>query len=270
MTFLTIKATAVFVASALLCIATPAASFAQDTRGSAASADVASLLQQGDAQLSELEQAARSIETSGVVTVETAVKYQEVLAAYADTMHQATDAALNSAALAARTKGAQGSVQSLQAFEKVAKDHEVRTAALQRRLAAISEKMNGGSIKTVGFGPELRAIVDRLNTPIVAPAEAALAIPALSPCGAQLWAACIVAIAAAVGPAKTAWNQYQSCQANAPGVPPQPTPPSKSPWYTYPYRWSQYVTQNSAYSWAVVKRAAYQSACVAVFVAKIA
>jgi hypothetical protein len=271
MTFHTIKTTAVFLASALLCFATPAPVFAQDRPGTAASgADVSGLLKQAETQLSELEQATQSMESSGVVTADTAGTFGDVLSAYAETMHQATDAALQGAALAAQTKGKSGSVESLVSFEKVAKDHEARTAALHRRLAAISEKMSGGSIKTVGFGPALREMYDRLNTPIVAPAEAALAIPALAPCIAQSWVQCAIAVAKAIPAAVAAWSSYKSCMNNPPSVPAKPSPPSSKPWWTYPFRYAQYLVQLGIYNVAVFRRNNYQAACVVIFVAKIA
>jgi hypothetical protein len=271
MTFFTIKSTAVFLASALLCIAAPVPGFAQDRSGTAASGgDVSRLLTQAETQLSELEQATKGMESTGVVTAETAVTFGDVLTSYAETMHQATDAALKGAALAAETKGRSGSVEQLATFEKVAKDHEVRTAAMQKRLAAISEKMSAGSIKTVGFGPELRDLFDRLNRPIVAPAEAALAIPALAPCIAQNWVQCAIQIAKAIPAAAAAWASYQSCMNNPPAVPAKPSPPSNKPWYSYPFRYAQYLVQLAAYNLAVFKHNTYQAGCVVTFVAKIA
>jgi hypothetical protein len=268
---LSIKSTAVFLASAMLCLATPAPTFAQDRPGAAASgADVSRLLKQAEAQLSELEQATQSMQSSGVVTADTGTEFGNVLSAYAETMHQATNSALQGAALAAQTQGKSGSVEPLVTFEKVAKDHEARTAALQRRLAAISEKMSAGSIKTVGFGPALREMFDRLNTPIVKPAEAALAIPALAPCIAKNWVQCAIMVAKAIPAAIAAWSSYQSCMNNPPSVPAKPSPPSSSPWYSYPARYAQYLVQLAVYSVAVFKRNNYQAVCVATFVAKIA
>ncbi|HWT06471.1 MAG TPA: hypothetical protein VN224_11990, partial [Xanthomonadales bacterium] len=186
------------------------------------------------------------------------------------TMHQATDAALQGAALAAQTKGRSGSVEPLAAFEKVAKDHEARTAALQKRLAAISEKMSAGSIKTVGFGPALRDMFARLNTPIVAPAEAALAIPALAACIAQNWVLCAVQIAKSIPAAINAWSAYKSCMSNVPSVPSKPSPPSSKPWWSYPGRYAQYLVQLAIYNVALFKHNNYQTGCVVIFVAKIA
>ena len=271
MTFFTIKATAAFLASAVLCLAAPAPSFAQDRPGAAASSgDVSRLLKQAETQLSELEQATQGIESNGVVTADTGTEFGNVLTAYAETMHQATDAALQTAALAAQTKGKSGSVEPLAMFEKVAKDHETRTAALHRRLAAISEKMSAGSIKTIGFSPALREMFDGLNKPIVARAEAALAIPALAACIAQNWVQCAIMIAKAIPQAVAAWSSYQSCMNNPPGVPSKPSPPSNKPWWSYHPRYAAYLVQLAAYNLAVFRRNNYQAACVAVFVAKIA
>lgn len=269
MNILTLKTAAVFVASAMLCIAAPAPSFAQDRAGGTPG-DISQLLKQADSQLSELEQAVQSIEQSGVVTAETLATYGDVLAAYGDTMHNATDGALKAAALAAETKGKSGSVRSLEAFEHVAKDHERRTAALQSHLAKVVDHISGGGIKTVGFGSDLRAVFESLNKPIVAPAQAALAIPALVPCIAQNWVACAIAVAKAIPQAVSAWNAYQSCLANSPAVPTKPSPPASKPWYTYPARWTAYQAQLAIYN---IKLAAYnnhRTICVVTFVAKIA
>lgn len=270
------------MASALLCSASVCApASAQDRAGAAAAAgaDVSHLLQQADTELSELEQATTDIETSGVVPADTAQKYVDTLSAYAETMHEATDGALDAAGTAARTKGMSGNVSSLAAFEKTAKDHETRTALLGRRLAAISEKLHRGTVKSAAVGgvpgmafagPSVRAIFERLSKPLAAPAEAALAIPALNACVAKNWTQCAILIVTAVSAAKTAWSTYQSCQNNAPGVPSKPSPPSGSPWYSYAGRWAKYLVQLAAYTVAVINRAAYQANCVATFVAKIA
>jgi|SRR5947209_3609127 len=275
MTSFSIKSTAVLLASALLCFTGPAPAFAQDRPGTAASnGAVSRLLKQAETQLSELEQATQSIESSGVVTSDTAAEFGNVLAAYGETMHQATDAALQGAQLAAKTEGKSGSIADLGTFEKVAKDHERRTAALHNRLEAINQKMDKGSIKTVALSPVLRDMFARLNAPIVAPAEAALAIPTLAPCGVftgtPVWPACLLAIAKAIPAAAAAYNSYKSCMANPPSVPSQPSAPSHSPWYTYPFRWAQYQVQLAAYNLAVFRRNNYQAICVATFVAKIA
>jgi hypothetical protein len=271
MNILTIKTAAVFVASALLCLPATAPVFAQDQPGAAtARGDVPELLKQATAQLTELEQAVQSIEQSGVIPAETLTTYNDVLTTYTETMHRATDGALSAASLAAKTNGKQGSVQTLVLFENTAKDHEKRTAALQARLEKISGGVRSGTLKTTAVGAGLRALLDGLNKPIVAPAEAALAIGALGPCIAQAWVACAIAIVKATAQAVSAWNSYQSCLANLPPVPTKPSPPSSSPWWSYAIRKAAY---NAALAVYEVKMAAYtyhRQICTAVFVAKIA
>jgi hypothetical protein len=276
------KAAALLMATVLMStISMTARVSAADEPGAAgASANVSAQLEKATVQLSELEQAASSIETSNVVPAETAVQIGTALSAYAESMHVAADGALEAANVAAKTKGASGSVEPLAMLEKTASAHEPRTKALQRRLAAISEKVKGGSIKTVALvggrritfaaPPAMQALFARLNAPIVSPAQAMLAIPALQACINKNWAQCAILIATAIPAAKTAWNTYQTCQSNAPGVPSQPSPPSGRPYYSYPIRYAQYLVQMAHYIAAVIARAAYQANCVATFVAKIA
>lgn len=167
---------------------------------------------------------------------------------YGEAIYGAFSRETSAARIASESKGGKGDVNGLIAFEDLAVRHEKALEQEQREydayMAALSEgriridpKVVAGwpardqqafkaflSPRAVGAYPSLSRLSALPMTDDLAMAgmpfgaaseECRVAAPCIVPCRNQNWTACLACINRAVGAARTAWSQYQSCKAGA-------------------------------------------------------
>jgi hypothetical protein len=188
-------------------------------------------------QLQQLEALVANVLNTHQLSDADSTTIDNVMQQYAGTMYQGFNIASNDAQQAADTQGAQGSTDTIQAFETTAQDHANRTNTLAQNMDAIDDGLANGTINghaaldrkvpaaaPVKFAARparkdakttvssvCRGAAKAVSDFLVPPAHASVAIPCIAPCAAQNWPACIGCIAGAVGSAISAWNTFRDC-----------------------------------------------------------
>jgi hypothetical protein len=181
-------------------------------------------LQANDSQLKSIEELFAQIGTAKTDGDKDkfADKLESQLSTYTKGMVASFGTALKQAELAAKSKGKEGNVEELKAFEDLAVRHENKLKQLEEQ----GKKMKSGSIlepAEVGKVALDWRLLDKIGDFFISPAEAAIALAVYNVCHGlnssstpAQWAACNQAIAAA-GPQRSAaqaaynacWNGYE-------------------------------------------------------------
>lgn len=145
---------------------------------------------------------------------------EEAMFAYAEGMKEVFQRALDDAKKAAESEGMSGNEANLQAFEKIAQQHEERLQQLAERAQSRGIDLGGG-IQGLNSGTRQLASPDRndnnesflsaLSGLFISNAEARVARECVAPCWSQNWRQCMNCVVR-VGPeATSAWNEFVRC-----------------------------------------------------------
>ncbi len=128
-------------------------------------------LRSATATLGQLETLINNIDQNKLVTASESEKISQSTYDYAKSIKAALDGALQDASTLAETKGVQGSITSLDVFEKTEKANQPRLEQIELKVKSLEKKIRSGAVKIDTLSiqqfsvPERREFLDSLEAP---------------------------------------------------------------------------------------------------------
>ncbi len=128
-------------------------------------------LRNATATLGQLEILLNNVDRNKLVTASESEKISQSTFEYAKTIKSALDSALKDASNLAETKGVQGNIASLDAFEKMEKANQPRLEQIELKVKSLEKRIRSGAVKIDTLSiqqfsvPERREFLDSLEAP---------------------------------------------------------------------------------------------------------
>jgi hypothetical protein len=128
-------------------------------------------LRSATATLGQLETLINNIDQNKLVTASESEKISQSTYEYAKSIKAALDGALQDASTLAETKGVQGSITSLDVFEKTEKANQPRLEQIELKVKSLEKRIRSGAVKIDTLSiqqfsvPERREFLDSLEAP---------------------------------------------------------------------------------------------------------
>jgi anti-sigma28 factor (negative regulator of flagellin synthesis) len=128
-------------------------------------------LRSATSTLGQLETLINNIDEKKLVTAAESEKISQSTFEYGKTIKSALDIALKDASTLAETKGVQGNITSLDAFEKTEKANQPRLEQIELKVKSLEKKIRSGTVKIDAASiqqftvPERREFLDALEAP---------------------------------------------------------------------------------------------------------